>query len=183
MPLGNWEGGRCEEAESEYLLDVLCKELRVTANCATIEGEISFLCAADKERRFFMKNKKTLAAIIVLVILIAAAAVCWFAFSPKAVEGSKNITVQVTHQDGSANTFEIATDAEYLRGAMEQEGIIGGQESDYGLYVLTVDGETVDEGNQEWWCFTKFGERVDYGVDACVIEDGDHYEFVINVGW
>ena len=33
MPLGNREGGRCVEAESGYRPDVLCKELRFTADC------------------------------------------------------------------------------------------------------------------------------------------------------
>ena len=130
-----------------------------------------------------MKNKKTVAAIVVLVVLVAVAAVCWFAFSPEAVAGSKTITVDVTHKDGTTNTFEITTDAEFLRGAMEQEGILEGVEAQYGLYVLTVDGETVDEANQEWWCYTKSGEQVNYGVETCPIADGDHFEFVLNVGW
>ena len=33
MSLGNREGGRCDEAKSEYLANVLYKELRITANC------------------------------------------------------------------------------------------------------------------------------------------------------
>ena len=130
-----------------------------------------------------MKNKKTLAAVLALVVLILAAAICWFAFAPKAVAGSKTITVDVTHKDGQTNTYEIHTDEEFLRGAMEQEGLVAGTESEYGLYMLTVDGETVDEAKQEWWGYTKSGEMVNYGVDTCPIEDGDHYEFTLNVGW
>ena len=130
-----------------------------------------------------MKNKKAVVAIIVLVVLIAIAAVCWFAFGPKAVSGSKTITVDVTHKDGSVKTFEIHTDEEFLRGAMEQENLVAGTESEYGLYILTVDGETVDESQQEWWGYTKSGEMVNYGIDTCPIEDGDHYEFTFNVGW
>ena len=38
MPLGNWEGGRCAETKSEYLPDVLYKELRITANCVHAQG-------------------------------------------------------------------------------------------------------------------------------------------------
>ena len=130
-----------------------------------------------------MKNKKNLIVILVLVALVVIAAVCWFAFGPKAVAGSKTITVDVTHKDGNTNTFEIHTDEEFLRGAMEQESLIAGNESEYGLYILTVDGETVDESNQEWWGYTKSGEMVNYGVDTCPIEDGDHYEFTLNIGW
>lgn len=130
-----------------------------------------------------MKNKKTLIAVVALLILIAVAVGCWLAFSPDTVAGGKHITVDVTHKDGTTNTFEIDTDAEYLRGAMEQEGLVSGMESEYGLYILTVDGETVDEANQEWWGYTKSGEQVNYGVDSCPIADGDHYEFTLNVGW
>ena len=90
-----------------------------------------------------MKNKKAVAAIVVLVVLVAVAAVCWFAFGPKAVAGGKTITVDVTHKDGTMKTFEITTDAEFLRGALEQEKLVQGDETEYGLYILTVDGKTV----------------------------------------
>ena len=130
-----------------------------------------------------MKNKKALIAVLVLVVLVVAAAICWVAFGPKTVDGSKTITVEVTHNDGTVNTFELHTDAEYLGEAMKEEELLEGYDGEFGLYVLTVDGETVDESNQEWWGYTKSGEMVNYGVDTCPIEDGDHYEFTFNVGW
>ena len=130
-----------------------------------------------------MVNKKTIAAVIALIVLVAVAVFCWLAFSPDAVAGGKTITVDVTHKDGTTNTYEITTDAEFLRGAMEQEGLIAGTDGEYGMYVMTVDGETVDEANQEWWGYTKAGEQVNYGVDSCPIIDGEHYEFTLNVGW
>lgn len=130
-----------------------------------------------------MKNKKTLAAILVLAVLVITAAVCWFAFGPQAVAGTKTITVDVTHKDGQINTYTLQTDAEYLGDAMKQEGLLDGKDSEFGMYVLTVDAETVDESNQEWWGYTKSGEMVNYGVDTCPIEDGDHYEFTFHVGW
>ncbi len=130
-----------------------------------------------------MKNKKAMIAVILLVVLVAVAAACWFAFGEKAVAGSKTITVDVIHKDGSTNTFEIKTDAEYLRDALEPEGLVAGNESEYGMYILTVDGETVDESNQEWWGYTRSGEQVNYGIDTCPIADGEHYEFTLNVGW
>lgn len=130
-----------------------------------------------------MKNKKTLIAIAVLVVLIAVAAVCRLTFGPQAVAGSKTLTVDVTHKDGQTNTFTIRTDAEYLGDAMKEEGLLKGTDGPYGLYVLTVDGETVDESDQEWWGYTKSGEMVNYGVDTCPIADGEHYEFTFHVGW
>ena len=130
-----------------------------------------------------MKNKKAVAAIVVLVVLVAVAAVCWFAFGPKAVAGGKTITVDVTHKDGTMKTFEITTDAEFLRGALEQEGMVQGDESEYGLFVTVVDGETADSEQQQWWCFTKGGEMLMTGVDDTPIADGEQYEITLTVGW
>ena len=130
-----------------------------------------------------MKNKKTMLAVLILVVLVAVAAICWFAFGPKAIEGGKTIEVDVTHKDGQTNTFVIQTDAEYLGQAMQEQGLLEGEEGPYGMYVLTVDGETVDEANQEWWGYTKSGEQVNFGVDLCPIADGEHYEFTLNIGW
>ena len=95
----------------------------------------------------------------------------------------KTIAFQVVHKDGSTQDFEIATTAGTLREALEEEGLIAGEESSYGLYVETVDGETADEGNQEWWCLTKGGEMWNYGVDDTQIEDGDAFEFTLTVGY
>ncbi len=130
-----------------------------------------------------MKNRKSTVAIIILLLLVIIAAICWFTLRPEPVEGAKTIIVDVTHSDGTTNTFALHTDAEYLRGALEEAALVEGRESEYGLYVLTVDGETVNEENQEWWGYTKAGAYVEYSVDACVIVDGDHYEFAFHVGW
>jgi hypothetical protein len=45
----------------------------------------------------------------------------------------------------------------------------------------TDDGETADDSQEQWWGFTKSGEYVETGVDATDIEDGDHFEFTLNV--
>lgn len=128
-----------------------------------------------------MKNKKTILAVALLAVLVAAAALCWMAFRPTATAGAKTVTVEVRHTDGTVNTFTIQTDAEFLREAMEQEDLLEGREDQYGLFVLTVDGETVDEEAHQWWCVTKSGEQVNYGVETLPIADGDHYEFEILV--
>ncbi len=73
-----------------------------------------------------------------------------------------------------------------IRGAdelYEAEGIIAGEDSSYGMFVQTVDGETADDGEQEWWCLTKGGEMWNYGVDDTEIADGDVYEFTLTVGY
>lgn len=101
----------------------------------------------------------------------------------KAEADEVTITVSVTHADGSEKEFVITTEALNLRGALEQENLVQGDESEYGLFVTTVDGEGTDSEKQEWWCFTKGGEMMMTGVDDTLIADGDHYEIVFTVGW
>ena len=96
---------------------------------------------------------------------------------------AKTITLTVVHKDKSENSFTISTEAENLREALEQEKLAEGEESSFGLFVKTVDGETVDDGNQEWWCLTKGGEMWNYGVDDTKIADGDAFEFTFTEGY
>ena len=87
------------------------------------------------------------------------------------------------HGDGTSKDFSIATDAEFLRGALEEQKLIEGSESEYGLYVTAVDGETADESLQQWWCFSKDGVMLATGVDTAPIADGEHYEITLTTGW
>lgn len=129
------------------------------------------------------QNKKVVLAVVALVAVVAVALGLWFALKPQGTQGGKTITVNVVFADGTQNTHTIATDAEYLRGALEQENLVAGDESEYGLFVKTVDGVTADEANQEWWCFTKGGETLETGVDSTPIADGDTFEITLTQGW
>ena len=128
-------------------------------------------------------NKKGLIALAVVLVLAIAALIIWQVNKPEPQKGSKEITVNVDHLNGDDTTYTFYTDAEYVRGALEQEDLIEGTESEYGLYVLTVDGETADESKQEWWGYSVNGEFAELGVDSQPIADGDVYDFVLNVGW
>ncbi len=130
------------------------------------------------------KNKKSLLVLAGVIALAIVALLCWKMFAPQGTAGGKTITVEVVHGDASTKEFVIETDSENLRGALEQEeGLIAGEESDYGLFVMTVDGETVNSENQEWWCFTKGGEQLMTGVEDTMIADGEHYEITFTVGY
>ena len=129
------------------------------------------------------KKTKTIIAALLLLVLVAAAVFFYVNNSQQAVAGAKTITVVVTHADESQKNFTIQTDAENLRGALEQEKLIEGSESEYGLFVTGVDGETADDSLQQWWCFTKGGETLMTGVDDTMIADGDQYEITLTTGW
>ena len=84
------------------------------------------------------------------------------------------ITVAVTFPDGTTKDYEIETDAEFLRGALEDEDLVEGEESQYGLYVHKVDGVSDEDGY--YWAFYKDGEYLMTGVDTTPIADGDKFE-------
>ena len=84
------------------------------------------------------KNNKGIIALIIVLVLAAAALVIWQTNKRETQQGGKEITINVDHLNGDDTTFTIHTDEEYLRGALEQEDLIEGTESEYGLYVLTV---------------------------------------------
>lgn len=128
-----------------------------------------------------MDSKKTkIIAGAVLALLVIAALLLFVFTRPAGGGGSKDIVFQVTHSDGSVKEFDISTDSENLRGALEQEGLISGEESSYGLYVTAIDGETADDSLSQWWCFTKDGVMLNTGVDDTMISDGEHYEAAID---
>ena len=128
-------------------------------------------------------NTKKILAVVLLLVVLAAAVLAYLHFRPQASQGAKTVTVEVVHKDESKKEFKINTSAENLRAACEEQNLIAGDESEYGLYVKTVDGETADDGAQEWWCLTKNGEMSMTGVDDTMIADGEQYEFTFTVGW
>ena len=132
------------------------------------------------------KNKKTIIAVIVFVVLVAAAALVWYFNNPTADanSGDKTVSVSVVHGDGAKKDFEIKTNEEFLRGALEQEKLIEGDDGEYGLYIMSVDGETADESIQQWWCVNDAeGNMLPTSVDQTAIQDGDIYEIVLKTGW
>ena len=137
------------------------------------------------------KKTKTILAVVLLLVVVAAAVGAYFLWGPPAQKraaeaadaGKTHITLVVVHGDGSEKKFDIATDAETLDVALVENGIVEDNQSEWGLYILTADGETADESAQQWWCITKGGEMLMTGVDDTVIADGESYEFTLTVGW
>lgn len=125
------------------------------------------------------KNKKTLIALLVLVLLIAAAAAAYLLNKPEPGEGTKSITVEVIHGDGSAKTFDYTTDKEYLGELLLEEGLIAGEEGQFGLYIKVVDGEqAIYEEDAAYWALYQGGDYAQQGIDLTPINDGDSFKLV-----
>lgn len=142
-----------------------------------------FVIKINKKGDYNMKKKSTVIAAVVLVVLIAVAGLLYVKFKPATTQGEKEITVVVVHADKTEKTFTYQTDAEYLREVLEDNGLIAGDESEYGLFVKTVDGETADDSKQQWWCITKGGESLNTSVDQTPINDKDQFEFTLTEGY
>jgi len=127
--------------------------------------------------------KQKLTSLLALLLLAAVLYGVWYTTRPEPAAGNKALTIEVTHSDGTTNTFPIETDAEYLAEALVENGIVEDNQSTYGLYILTADGETANESNQEWWCITKGGESLMTGASETPIADGETYELTLMVGY
>ncbi len=130
------------------------------------------------------KNNKIIAigAAALAVLLVVFGAV-WFANRPATQEGSKTITVEVVHGDGSAKTFTYHTDEEYLGDMLLAEGLVEGTESEeFGLYIDAVDGETADySADGAYWAVYQGGEYATLGVSALPVADGNSFSLVYTV--
>ena len=126
-----------------------------------------------------MRGKKAwlpAAALAVVALLLLG---IWYVNRPQGQGGDKTITVEVVHADESSREFTYRTSEEFLGPVLIEEGLAQGEESTYGLFITTVDGETA-EGNQ-WWCITQDGQMVETGADTTPIADGDHFELTMSV--
>ena len=96
-------------------------------------------------------------------------------------EGSKNIVIEVKDSEGKVTTYEVITDAEFLRQAMDEaEGLTyEGTDSEYGMMVEVVNGEqAIYAEDNAYWAFYVNGEYGNYGVDSQPVTDGDTYSIV-----
>lgn len=95
-------------------------------------------------------------------------------------EGSTKFTFTVVDKEGSETQFEIHTDKETVGEALTELELIDGEESEYGLYVKTVNGITADyDKDGVYWAFYVNGEYAQTGVESTTITEGDSYSFKI----
>ena len=136
-------------------------------------------------------NKKLLSLILSMMLIVAMA----FSFSACGNNDSDTNTTTTTQAsgeakkelsfvfkvvdlDGSEKSFDIKTDAKTVGEALLELELIAGDESEYGLYVKTVNGITLDyDKDKMYWAFYVNGEYAVSGVDTTEITEGGLYEF------
>ena len=74
--------------------------------------------------------------------------------------------------------FLVKTDKTTVGAALLEVELIAGEDSQYGLYVKTVNGITLDyDKDGKYWAFYIDGEMTMSGVDSTDIAEGATYEF------
>ena len=129
-----------------------------------------------------LNAKQQLALILLLVYLLVllGASRCSTA-KKQSVE--RNITVTVTHSDGTKNEFAYSTNEIFLGTYLAGEGLITEEVSVKGLFnrtvtVTEVDGERADATGKQWK-FRCNGLTPDRIADYFEMTDGDAYEFYL----
>lgn len=136
-------------------------------------------------------KKKFLPFFLIALLLTAAALQTSCAKNENGISGTTreqsdaganpliSVTVKITYPDGTSKNLSYTTAQTTLRGVLEENNLIEGEESGTGLYVKVVDGVRADyEKDKAYWSFTKGGEYLMTGVDATPIADGDNFEIV-----
>ncbi|MBD5519922.1 MAG: DUF4430 domain-containing protein [Lachnospiraceae bacterium] len=94
--------------------------------------------------------------------------------------GNTEFTLTVVDKEGSETQFEIHTDKETVGDALTELDFIEGEESEYGLYVKTVNGITADyDTDGVYWAFYVNDEYASSGVDSTTITSGESYSFKV----
>lgn len=95
-------------------------------------------------------------------------------------EGETSFDFSVTDADGNESLFEVHTDETTVGAALLECDMIAGDDSEYGLYVKTVNGITVDyDTDGKYWAFYVDGEYASTGVDMTDITEGSSYAFKV----
>ena len=124
--------------------------------------------------------KRTLALLLALVMLFAMTA-CGKKEAPAAA--SVSFKVIVTDLDGNESSFEYTSSAASVGEVLVTEGLIEGHETEYGLYIDTVNGITADwDKDQTYWAFYINGEYATTGIDSTEIAADTTYGLTLTKG-
>ncbi len=131
---------------------------------------------------------------LVCVVLIAAMSLCTVGCNNKADvtetpdtdtgavtelgTGALQFNFNVVDGEGNVTKYVINTDKTVVGEALIDNGLIEGDEGDFGLYVKKVNGITADyDIDGTYWAFYENGAYAAKGVDQTTVVAGTTYEF------
>ena len=96
--------------------------------------------------------------------------------------GEKTLVVEVKAEEKLV-TFTVKTDKATVGEALQEQGIVEGEQGQYGLYIKKVNGITADfDVDQTYWAFYINGEYAMSGVDTTEITEGAMYKLEYTKG-
>ena len=127
-------------------------------------------------------SKKIIIGGVILVVLIAVFAICYNVFVAKPTAGSKSVVIEVVDSTGATTAYDVDTDAEYLKDAMDELAesddsfSYSGTDGDYGIMVEVVNGEqAIFAEDNAYWALYVNGEYGQYSANQQPVTDGDTY--------
>lgn len=133
---------------------------------------------------------KKLLSTLLCIVLIAAMALCTAGCNDNTTsnpvssgvtetqKAEKSFTFVVVDIDGKETSFEISTSKTTVGDALLEEDLIAGEDGQYGLYVKTVNGITLDfDTDGKYWAFYVNDQYATSGVDTTEIVAGETYSF------
>lgn len=95
-------------------------------------------------------------------------------------QGATEFAFSVTDKDGNVTEFTVCTDKTIVGEALQEAGLIEGEDSEYGLFVKKVNGITADYNTDgTYWAFYVDGGYALKGADQTEIAAGSTYAFKV----
>lgn len=125
---------------------------------------------------------KRMISLLLALVMVFALTACGAKEEAPAAD-AVSFKVVVTDLDGKETTFEYSSNAASVGEALVAEGLIEGHETEYGLYIDTVNGITADwDNDQTYWAFYINGEYATTGIDATEIVADTTYGLTLTKG-
>ncbi len=97
--------------------------------------------------------------------------------------GKTRFVFETVDIDGNITKFNVHTDKEIVGEALQEYGLIKGEEGDYGIYIKEVNGIVADyDIDGTYWAFYVNDEMSMVGADQTPVVDGDVYSFRVEKG-
>jgi hypothetical protein len=135
------------------------------------------------QKKLSFSTKSVILLRIIALVLVAVMALGVISCKANNSDGQeataeKSFVFEVTFASGETKTYSYTSSCETVGEALFDEGIIEGENGDYGLYVKTVDGVTLDYATDGmYWAFYVNGAYASSGVDTTPLKDGETYAF------
>lgn len=118
---------------------------------------------------------RTLGTMVLLVALVLSLSACG-AKKPESDGTEKTFELIVTDAEGKEESFTLTTTKGNVGDALLEAGLVSGEKSQFGLYITTVNGVTLDYNKDgHYWGFYIGDEQAMTGVDLTEVTDGGVY--------